>query len=118
MVSSSQVNEMNFLRRLLMALRGRQPATPALEQALDKLRGQSSLVDGFPVDLEDAVARRVLKAAPWRIGTMAWYGESVEVYIDGKWRTLARTDLKDDVRTGRRAHSEAEGAALIKLMTE
>jgi hypothetical protein len=57
---------------------------------------------GSPVDLSINEAKAALAAAPmrWNEEENAWkYARLAEVYHDGKWLHLCRTDLADDVCT-------------------
>jgi hypothetical protein len=57
---------------------------------------------GYSVDLSINEAKDALAAAPmrWNEEKNAWkYTRLAEVYFDGEWRHLCRTDLADDVCT-------------------
>jgi hypothetical protein len=57
-------------------------------------------------DLTPEEALKALAESPRRWGT-AWYGQVPEIEYEGKWRRLCRTDVFDDVCTGRR-HEDGE----------
>lgn len=66
-----------------------------------------------PGDLDPAQALAILNTAPSRLGT-AWYGPVIEILYKERWLHLARTDLKDDVCTGRPGYTLDKFKQLVR----
>ena len=56
-------------------------------------------IQGYEVDLDKDSTREFLRNCHFRKGK-AWFGSQWEVFYNGKWLGLSRTDLKDDVGIG------------------
>ena len=65
--------------------------------------------NSFRVDLAPADARAYMATAQYRLGSeQAWWvqptrenlSNAIEIFHDGRWKVVLRTDWKDDVATG------------------